>query len=92
MKNEKYFALLKETFGEDYAKLMLKERQDAEVSERNARIILIEDIMKARKLIGLPPSVKMFDHLYDMPFDQLQLASVIWHDEVYYHNSKTKKP
>lgn len=91
MKNEKYVALLTEVFGKDYAQLIIKEKQDKQACERRAKIMIIEDIMKSRTLIGLPPTVKLFDYLYDLSLKELHLASVIWTDELYLHKTKTKR-
>jgi hypothetical protein len=46
-----------------------------DVKIRNYRLILIEDIMKNRKLMGYDPSSELFDKLYDMTVDQLELSN-----------------
>lgn len=74
--------LIKEVSGSDYYNLVTKKEQEKEISERNARLMIIDTINKCRKLIGETPCVDdTFYKFLDMDFEDLQHVAILYQDE-----------
>ncbi len=89
----------KEVHGDDYIRLMYKQEETPQESLRKAKLILIEDINKCRKLMGDKPCVdSRFYEYYDKSIDELHRLIVIYTDDAHHYireqklNSNSKKP
>jgi 3-deoxy-D-manno-octulosonate 8-phosphate phosphatase KdsC-like HAD superfamily phosphatase len=61
-----------------------------ELENRNRKLILIQDIMKLRNLMGYDPSATVFDKLWDMSLFDLCGLSVKMADEGFRFAKKLK--
>lgn len=82
MEQNKYFQLLGEVFGSSYVELIRKTKENGEANIRNWKLTTIEDINRAKKLMGFNICVDdEFFKLYDKEPEELaEIQDFYWEE------------